>query len=109
MLESAEVLQIFITADERHGQKLLYEALFEACRAHDLAGVTVIRNVEGFDDSASIAHAHWFRHEEPVAIIVIDSAARLDRFLETVTPWIVHGMMIRSEARVRRLERRAAP
>jgi PII-like signaling protein len=107
MFEQAEVLQIFVAADDRHGERLLYEAVVEACREHRVAGVTVIRNVEGFDDSRAIAHEHWFRHEEPVAIIVVDRADRLDRLADAVTPWLEHGIMIRSNAQVRRVERSA--
>jgi PII-like signaling protein len=108
MLEDAEVLQIFVTADERYGDQPLYEALFDACRAHDLAGVTVLRNVEGFDGSPTIAHQHWFRHEEPVAVVIVDTAERIDKLLKAVTTWIGHGVMIRSNAHVQRVERKSA-
>ena len=104
MFESAEVLQIFVAADERHGDRPLHEALVDACREHDLAGVTVFRNAEGFDDSSTITHEHWFRHEEPVAVMIVDRPECLDQFLNAVEPWITHGMLIRSSARVRRIQ-----
>jgi len=105
MFEHARLLQIFVTAADRYGERPLYEAIVEACRQHRAAGVAAIRNVEGFDDSPTIAHEHWFRHEEPVALIIVDRAERLDRLLDTVTPWLDHGIMMRSDAQVRRVER----
>ena len=103
MFEPAQVVQILVTAADRHGERPLYEALVEACHQHGLAGATVIRNVEGFGDAPAIARGHWWWHEEPVALVIVDQADRLDRFLAAVTPWLVHGMVIRSDVQVRRL------
>jgi hypothetical protein len=105
MFEPAQVLQVFITADERHGDRPLYEALFAACREHGLAGATVIRNIEGFDDSPGIAREHWMRHAEPVAIIIVDRPEAIDRFLAATERWIAHGVVLRSSAQVRRIDR----
>jgi len=65
----------------------------------------VIRHIEGFEDTSNIVHAPWYRHEEPVTAMVVDRPERLDRFLAAVTPWVLHGTIIRSKARVRRVQR----
>ena len=106
MFEPAELVQIFVTADERHADRPLYEALFDACREHALAGATVLRDIEGFEDTSTITRVHWYRHEEPVALVIVDQPDRLDRFLAVVSPWILHGTIVRSKADVRRIEER---
>ena len=105
MFEEAEVLQIFVTAADRHGDRSLCEAIVEACHAHGLAGVTVMRNVEGFDETATIAREHWLHHDDSIALIVVDTSDRIARLAELVTPWLGHGIITRSDARARRVER----
>ena len=105
MFEASGILQIFVTADARYGDRPLYEALFDACRDHDLAGVTVIRDVEGFDRSPAIAETRWFGHEEPVTLIIVDRPEQLGRFIAAVTPWIGQATFIQSSAQTKRVQR----
>ena len=105
MYDDARVLQIFVTAADRRDGRPLYEAIVEACRTNGIAGVTVLRDVEGFDDATTIVRDDWLHHDESVVVIVVDRADRVDHLAELVTPWLAHGIVTRADARARRVER----
>lgn len=106
--QSAKLLRIHISEADRHQGKALYEALLEKCRELKIGGATVFRGLEGFGETAGLHKPHLTWHEQPVAIVIVDSAENIDRLVRAAGEMMDTGMMAVSEVRAIRVEKNAA-
>ena len=95
----AQMMRIFLSEEDRWKSKPLYEALVEAMRANDIAGVTVYRGILGYG-----AHLRA-RHDKPLAnsrsgsimLSAIDTAEKLHAFLPLVDQMVEEGLVVFSD------------
>ena len=95
----AQIMRIFVSEEDRWKNKPLHEALVEAMRANDIAGVTVYRGILGYG-----AHRRMHKdkplvssHHGSILLSVIDSAEKLRAFLPTVEQMVEEGLVAFSD------------
>lgn len=97
-----KVLAIYIgESDHWHG-KPLYSAIVEKARASGMAGATVGRGIMGFGANSRIHTASILRLSEdlPVVVYIIDTAPKIENFLETLNDMVQEGMVATWDATI---------
>jgi uncharacterized protein len=95
----AQMMRIFVSEEDRWKNKPLHEALVEAMRANDIAGVTVYRGILGYG-----AHRRLHKdkpllstHHGSVMLSAVDTAQKLRDFLPLVDQMVEEGLVVFSE------------
>jgi len=98
----AYLLRIFIGESDKSGGKPLYEVLVEEARRRGMAGATVIRGFMGFGANSRIHTSKILRLSEdlPVVVEIVDTAEKIDTFLEDLDHLIEEGLVTLEKARV---------
>lgn len=102
-LESqAKLMRILIgEADKWHG-KPLHEALVQALRANDIAGVTVYRGILGYGANRRIHKDSTLNlsHDAPILLTVVDSEQKLRAFFPVLDQMVKQGLVVLSDVDV---------
>ncbi len=100
--EDAVLLRVFVGEGDRHGHRPLYEAIVLKAREMHMAGATVLRGPMGFGHGAHLHTAKILRlsADLPVVIEIVDTADRVDAFLEAIEPMVDSGLITREKATV---------
>jgi hypothetical protein len=95
----AQMMRIFVSEEDRWKTKPLHEALVEAMRANDIAGVTVYRGILGYG-----AHRRLHKdkplistHHGSVMLSAVDTAEKLRAFLPLVDQMVPEGLVVFSD------------
>ena len=95
----AQMMRIYLSEEDRWKNKPLHEALVEAMRANDIAGVTVYRGILGYG-----AHRRMLKdkpllasHHGSVMLSAIDTAEKLRAFLPLVEQMVEEGLVVFSD------------
>lgn len=93
----AQVLRIYIGESERHGGRLLHEAIVEEARGRGMAGATVFRGIMGFGANSLVHTAKILRLSEdlPIVVEIVDRAERIDAFLPRLEGMVTEGVVTR--------------
>jgi PII-like signaling protein len=106
----AQMMRIFIGESDRWQDKPLHEALVQAMRANDIAGVTVYRGVLGYG-------AHRRVHKEKplhlsrdasIMLSAVDTEEKLQAFLPIVDRMVEEGLVVMSNVDIIKYSWRAA-
>lgn len=100
----AKLVTIYVNStDQWHGQPL-YEAIVHACKEGNVAGVTVVRGVEGYGGSGRVHTTRLLELSEdlPVRIEFVDLAERVESVLATLEPMIREGLITVADVQARR-------
>lgn len=95
-------LTIFVgESDQWHHHPLYTEIVHRAHRA-GLAGATVLRGIEGYGASSRVHTQRLVSlgTDLPVAVVIVDEAARIDAFLAELDEIVTEGLVIRDEVHV---------
>ncbi|GMR02353.1 MAG: DUF190 domain-containing protein [Acidimicrobiia bacterium] len=97
------LLRIFIGESDTYDGKPLYMAIVEALRREGLAGVTVVRGIEGFGKSSRLHTAHILRLSEDLPIIIecVDTAEKVEAILPALDDMIGDGLVTLERVEVR--------
>ena len=98
----ARRLTILIGESDQWHHKPLYTEIVHRAHAAALAGATVLRGVEGFGASR---HLHTSRilslsEDLPVAIVIVDTAERIDDFLPQLDELVSEGLVMVDDVKV---------
>lgn len=98
------LLRIFIGEADKYDHKPLYEWIVLQAREQGLAGATVLRGMMGF--GANTRQIHTFRFDTlsedlPIIIEIVDTQAKLEKFLELIEPHIGAGLVTLEKAQVK--------
>jgi PII-like signaling protein len=105
----ARLMRIYIGESDRWHGKPLHEALVEAMRANDIAGVTVYRGILGYG-------AHRRMHKEKplhlsgdnsIMLSVVDTEEKLQAFLPLVEQMVEEGLVVLSDVDIIKYSYRA--
>ena len=95
----AQMMRIFLSEEDRWKNKPLHEALVEAMRANDIAGVTVYRGILGYG-----AHRRVHKdkpllasHHGSVMLSAVDTEEKLRAFLPLVDQMVEEGLVVFSD------------
>lgn len=100
--EEAVLLRIFVGEGDRYHHQPLYEAVVLRAREMRLAGATVLRGPMGFGHAAHLHTSKILRLSDdlPVVIEIVDTADRIDAFVESIEPMVKSGLITREKATV---------
>ncbi len=98
----AVLLRIFVGEGDRHHHQPLYEAIVVKAREMHMAGATVLRGPMGFGHGAHLHTAKILRlsADLPVVVEIVDTADRIDAFLDEIEPMVDSGLITREKATV---------
>jgi len=101
--QDARLLRIFIGESDTHEGRPVYQAIVETLRREGLAGVTVLRGIEGFGKSSRLHTAHILRLSEdlPIVIECVDTTDRIEAILPTLDAMIGDGLVTLERVDVR--------
>ena len=95
----AQMMRIFLSEEDRWKSKPLYEAMVEAMRANDIAGVTVYRGILGYG-----AHRRVHKdkpllhpHHGSIMLTAIATQEKLRAFLPIVEQMVQEGLVVFSD------------
>lgn len=99
---SAQRLTIFIGESDLVGRKPLATEIVHRAHSTGLAGVTVLRGVEGYGASN---HIHTTRilslsEDLPIVIVIVDEAERIAAFLPALEELVQEGLVIVDDVHV---------
>ena len=103
--QAAKLLRIHIGESDRYQGKPLHEAIVAKCREMKIAGATVFRGLEGYGESAELHRQHLVRRDQPIVIVVIDSAESIARLIPIVEEMMDTGLLVSSEVSIKRVQK----
>lgn len=105
----ARMMRIYIGESDRWNNRPLHEALVEAMRANDIAGVTVYRGILGYG-----AHRRLHKdkplhlsHDCSIMLSAVDIEEKLRSFLPVVEQMVQEGLVVLSEVEIIKYSHRA--
>ncbi len=97
-LERVQQLTVYIKETDRVEHHPLYMKILQLVKDSGGAGATVLRGVAGYSiSSRAIKQAGLadLKQDLPLAVVIVDSAERLQQLLPTITDWVcVNGGLI---------------
>ncbi len=93
------LMRIYVGESDRWQDKPLHEALVQAMRANDIAGVTVYKGVLGYGAHRR-AHKEKPQHlskDASIMLSVVDTEEKLQAFLPVVEQMVQEGLVVLSE------------
>ncbi len=106
---NAKLMRIYVGGEDKWKNKPLHQALVEAMRANDIAGVTVYRSVAGYG-----AHRRSHKHhplqlssDQSVMLSVVDTEEKLQAFLPLVEQMVQEGLVVLSDVDIIKYSYRA--
>lgn len=105
----AKMMRIFIGESDRWKDKPLYQALVEAMRANDIAGVTVYRGILGYGAHRRMHKDSALRlsHDCPIMLSAVDTEEKLEAFLPLVDQMVEEGLVVFSDVDIIKYSYRA--
>jgi len=98
----AKLMRIFFGENDKWHGKSLQEALVEALRANEIAGVTVYRGILGYGANRRIHKDKTLSlsHDRPIMLSVIDTEAKLAAFTPILEQMLQQGLVVLSDVDV---------
>ncbi len=95
----AKMMRILIGEADKWNGKPLHQALVQALRANDIAGVTVYRGVLGYGANRRMHQdsALNLSHDAPILLTVIDTEAKLRAFFPILDQMVKQGLVVLSD------------
>jgi len=105
----AKMMRIYIGESDRWKDKPLYQALVEAMRVNDIAGVTVYRGILGYGAHRRVHKdkALHLSHDCSIMLSAVDSEERLRALLPLVDQMVEEGLVVFSDVDIIKYSYRA--
>jgi PII-like signaling protein len=106
---NAKMMRIYIGESDRWNDRPLYNALVEAMRANDIAGVTVYRGILGYGAHRRMHKdkALHLSHDCSIMLSAVDSEEKLRAFLPIVDQMMEEGLVVFSDVDIIKYSYRA--
>jgi PII-like signaling protein len=98
----AKMMRILIGEHDQWNGKPLHEALVQALRANDIAGVTVYRGILGYGANRRIHKDSTLNlsHDAPILLTVVDAEQKLRAFFPVLDQMVKQGLVVLSDVDV---------
>jgi len=95
----AKMMRILIGEHDKWNGKPMHEALVQALRANDIAGVTVYRGILGYGANRRIHKDSTLNlsHDAPILLTVVDSEQKLRAFFPVLDQMVQQGLVVLSD------------
>jgi PII-like signaling protein len=99
---AARLMRIYVGENDKWRDKPLHQALVEALRANDIAGVTVYRGILGYGANRRIHQdkSLAFSHDRPIMLSVVDTDEKLRAFIPVLEEMVRQGLVVVSNVEV---------
>jgi PII-like signaling protein len=106
----ARLMRIYIGESDRWNDKPLHEALVQAMRANDIAGVTVYRGILGYGAHRRVHKDKplHLSHDASIMLSAIDTEEKLKAFLPVVDRMVEEGLVVLSDVDIIKYSWRAS-
>lgn len=96
---TAKLMRIYIGENDKWHDKPLYQALVEALRSNDIAGVTVYRGILGYGANRRIHKdvTLALSHDRPIMLSVVDTEENLRAFVPILDQMVQQGLVVLSD------------
>lgn len=101
----AKILRLHFSEGSQYNGKPLYDAIVRKCYDMNIAGATVFRGLEGYGETAEIHRHHLIAREQPIIVVVVDTADRIQELLPVVESMMDTGMIAMSDVDMVRVQR----
>ena len=105
----ARLMQIYFGESDRWNDRPLHEALVQALRANDLAGVTVFRGILGYGAHRRVhkdSPLH-LSHDSSIMLSIVDTEEKLQSFLPLADKMVQEGIVVMSDVDIIKYSHRA--
>jgi len=98
----AKIMRILIGEHDMWNGNPLYQALVQALRANEIAGVTVYRGILGYGANRRIHKDSTLNlsHDAPILLTVVDSEEKLRAFFPVLDQMVKQGLVVMSDVDV---------
>jgi protein CrcB len=95
----AQRLTLYLDQTDRQRHVPLYVEIVDRARRTGLAGATVVQGTRGFGASTRVHHAHVLPvpQDVPVVVTIVDTAERIDAFIEEVRSLLTRVVVLRED------------
>lgn len=93
----AKLLRIYIDEADRWDNRPLHEAIVEALRANDIAGVTVYKGILGYGVHRELHEPRALAHNASLMLSVIDCEEHILSFMPILERMVKEGMAVLSD------------
>jgi PII-like signaling protein len=98
--QPGKLLRIYVSEQDQHNGRPLYEAIVARCQELNLAGATVFRGLEGFGESSEMHRKHAFSHDQPIVITVIERPDKAKAALSLLQEMMPGGLIAVTDVEV---------
>jgi uncharacterized protein len=101
---TAKRVTIFVGESDRHHHRPVYAEIIHRAHEAGLAGASVFRGMEGFGSTAQVHTSRLLSLSQdlPMAIIIVDTADAVGRFLPQLDALVGDGLVLVDEVQVYR-------
>jgi len=98
----AVLLRIFVGEDDKYDGKPLYKHLLEFFKKEKMAGVTVLRGIDGFGKSSHLHTTSILRlsTDLPIVIECVDKKENMDKIKPMLDKIIKEGLITEEKVRI---------
>lgn len=102
VLYPARRLRVFVSEQERHGGRPLFEAILSRARELGLAGGTVFRGAMGFGRFTKLHRPHLLEIAEdlPLLVEIVDEGRKIDRLVAELEGMVAHGLAVLDDVEI---------
>jgi uncharacterized protein len=110
MQGKAKLMRIYVGESDRWMEKPLHQALVEAMRANDIAGVTVYKGIIGYGAHRRIPKEKplGLSRDASIMLSVIDTEERIKSFLPIIEQMVDEGLVVLSDVDIVKYSYRAS-
>jgi PII-like signaling protein len=107
----AKLVRIFIGESDQWEGRPLYEALVHRAHEEGLAGATVLKGIEGYGAGSVVHTTRILRLSQdlPIVVEIVDSAEKVDAFLEVVAVMVQEGLVTSERVEIIRYQTENRP
>jgi PII-like signaling protein len=104
-MPKGKLLRIHLTESDRFEGKPMSEAIVAKCRENQIAGVTVLRGLEGYGHLGDMHRAHFLARDRPLVVMIIDAPEAIERFVPVIEGMLDRGLFAVSDVETIRVEK----
>lgn len=93
----AKLLRIYVNEEDRWDDKPLHEALVEALRANEMAGVTVYKSILAYGSQGEIHKQGMFSDGGSLMLSTIDTEERMQAVMPVLDKMMADGLVVLSD------------
>jgi PII-like signaling protein len=102
--QPAKLLRLHFSEEDQYDGAPLYEAIVKKCQAMGIAGITVLRGMEGYGESSEIHRRRILAHDQPIIVTVVESTENIERLMPEIEKMVDTGMIAISNVEMIRIQ-----